>query len=277
MDSYGRDRRERRRSVRISREDQDRFACSESEPGGGSRARGRFAVEIAPVDVPGDKRGNHQTLRAGRIHSPRHVAGHAGQAQTGVSSRWLCDGGQLIRGSTTVQRRCSLPRSTPCRALGLQPIARVVATAVAGVEPRIMGMGPVPASRLALAKAKLTLDAIDVLELNEAFAAQSVACLRELGVREDRTQVNPNGGAIALGHPLGMSGTRIDPVRGPRAASDQRPLRARDYVHWRGTRHGHDHRTRLSCAVANIFEFDGVRPVVHDRRSCTPTPRSSAT
>jgi acetyl-CoA acyltransferase len=91
----------------------------------------------------------------------------------------------------------------------LKPAARIVASAVAGVEPRLMGMGPVPATRKALALAGLTLDEIDVIELNEAFAAQSLACLRELGLADDDERVNPNGGAIALGHPLGMSGARL--------------------------------------------------------------------
>ena len=91
----------------------------------------------------------------------------------------------------------------------LKPAARIVASAVAGVEPRLMGMGPVPASRKALAQAGLSLDDMDVIELNEAFAAQSLACLRELGIADDDSRVNPNGGAIALGHPLGMSGARL--------------------------------------------------------------------
>jgi acetyl-CoA acetyltransferase family protein len=93
--------------------------------------------------------------------------------------------------------------------VGATPLTRVVASAVAGVEPRIMGMGPVPSTRQALARAGLTLDQMDVIELNEAFAAQSLACLRELGLADDDPRVNPNGGAIALGHPLGMSGARL--------------------------------------------------------------------
>jgi acetyl-CoA acyltransferase len=93
--------------------------------------------------------------------------------------------------------------------LGATPLARIVASAVAGVEPRIMGMGPVPSSRKVLEHARLTLDQMDVIELNEAFAAQSLACLRELGIADDDPRVNPNGGAIALGHPLGMSGARL--------------------------------------------------------------------
>jgi len=92
---------------------------------------------------------------------------------------------------------------------GFKPIARILASAVAGVEPRLMGMGPVPSSRKALGLAGLSLGDMDVIELNEAFAAQSLACLRELGVADDDPRVNPNGGAIALGHPLGMSGARL--------------------------------------------------------------------
>ena len=92
---------------------------------------------------------------------------------------------------------------------GLAPLARIVASAAAGVEPRIMGIGPVPATRLVMERSGLTVDEMDVIELNEAFAAQSLACLRELGVADDDPRVNPNGGAIALGHPLGMSGARL--------------------------------------------------------------------
>jgi acetyl-CoA acetyltransferase family protein len=95
------------------------------------------------------------------------------------------------------------------REYGLEPLARIVATGVAGVEPRTMGMGPVPASRKALEAAGIALDDIDVIELNEAFAAQALACVRELGLQDDDPRLNPNGGAIALGHPLGMSGARL--------------------------------------------------------------------
>ena len=92
---------------------------------------------------------------------------------------------------------------------GLKPIARIVASATAGVAPRVMGIGPVPASQNALTKAGLTIDDMDVIEINEAFAAQALACLRALGIADDAPHVNPNGGAIALGHPLGMSGARL--------------------------------------------------------------------
>ena len=92
---------------------------------------------------------------------------------------------------------------------GLSPATRIVAFAAAGVEPRIMGIGPVPATRLVMQRSGLTVDEMDVIELNEAFAAQSLACLRELGIADDDPRVNPNGGAIAIGHPLGMSGARL--------------------------------------------------------------------
>lgn len=102
-----------------------------------------------------------------------------------------------------------LASEASARANGLTPRARVVAMASAGVAPRIMGFGPAPAVRKVLAKAGLTLDQMDVIELNEAFAAQSLAVLRDLGLKDDEERVNPNGGAIALGHPLGMSGARL--------------------------------------------------------------------
>ena len=125
-----------------------------------------------------------------------------------------------------------------------KPLARIVATAVAGVEPRIMGMGPVPASRKALEQRGLTLDEMDVIELNEAFAAQSLACLRELGVADDDPRVNPNGGAIALGHPLGMSRRAAAAHGGARARGARRALRAGDDVHRRRAGHGDDDRAR---------------------------------
>jgi acetyl-CoA acetyltransferase family protein len=125
---------------------------------------------------------------------------HDGQGSvTAGNASGLNDGAAavLLAGDPAVRRH------------GLTPVARVVASAAAGVEPRIMGMGPVPATRLVLERAGLSIDQMDVIELNEAFAAQGLACLRDLGVADDDARVNPNGGAIALGHPLGMSGARL--------------------------------------------------------------------
>ena len=124
------------------------------------------------------------------------------------------------------------------RELGLRPMARVVSTAVAGVDPAIMGIGPVPATRKALERAGIGVDDLDLIELNEAFASQSLVCIDELGL--DPAKVNVNGGAIALGHPLGMSGGRLITMLDPRAAPDGRPLRPRHDVHRRrpGDRHG---------------------------------------
>ena len=108
-------------------------------------------------------------------------------------------------------------------------MARVVSTAVAGVDPAVMGVGPVPATRKALERAGIGVDDLDLVELNEAFASQSLVCIDELGL--DPAKVNVNGGAIALGHPLGMSGGRLDHDAHPRAAPDRRPLRPRHDVH----------------------------------------------
>ena len=190
----------------ISREDQDEFACNSQMKAAASRKRGRFEREIAPVTIPHRKETklvsedefirpdtNLETL------AKLKPAFRAGGSVTAGNSSGINDGSValLVASEDAVTR------------YGLEPMARIVSSAAAGVEPRIMGMGPVPSSRKALEKARLTLDQIDVIELNEAFAAQSLACLRELGIADDDARVNPNGGAIALGHPLGMSGARL--------------------------------------------------------------------
>jgi len=193
---------------KVSREDQDRFACTTQAKAASARARGRLAIEIAPVDVPGDKRGEVRRFEHDEFIRPDTTteklsklkpAFRAGGSVTAGNASGINDGAAalLVASDRAVTE------------MGLAPIARVVATAVAGVEPRTMGMGPVPATRQVLARAKLSLDGIDVIELNEAFAAQVLASLRELGVADDDPRVNPNGGAIALGHPLGMSGARL--------------------------------------------------------------------
>jgi 3-oxoadipyl-CoA thiolase len=193
----------------VSREDQDAFAVRSQQKAAAARASGRLAREIAPVEIPA-KRGATVTVTDDEFLRPdtsmetlsklRPAFRTDGQGSvTAGNSSGLNDGAAalLIASGAAVQE------------LGLQPRARVVAAAAAGVEPRIMGIGPVPATRLVLQRAGLTLEQMDVIELNEAFAAQSLACVRELGLADDDARVNPNGGAIALGHPLGMSGARL--------------------------------------------------------------------
>ena len=195
---------------KITRGDQDAFALRSQQKAAEARATGRLAREIVAVEIPQRKGGGDpkcfdqdeflrpdSTLEILAKLKPAFRA--SGGSVTAGNSSGLNDGAAalLIASEAGVKR------------LGATPLARVVATAVAGVEPRIMGMGPVPSTRKVLAQAKLDLAAMDVIELNEAFAAQSLACLRELGLRDDDPRVNPNGGAIALGHPLGMSGARL--------------------------------------------------------------------
>jgi 3-oxoadipyl-CoA thiolase len=193
----------------VSREDQDAFALRSQQKAAGARSAGRHAEEITPVSVPQRKgpaveAAEDEFLRPNTTMEtlaklkPAFRTDGKGSVTAGNSSG-LNDGAAALL----------LASEQGAREHGLTPVARVVASAAAGVEPRVMGMGPVPATRLVLERAGLTLDRVDVIELNEAFAAQGLACLRELGVADDDARVNPNGGAIALGHPLGMSGARL--------------------------------------------------------------------
>ncbi|MFN5598691.1 MAG: 3-oxoadipyl-CoA thiolase [Gemmatimonas sp.] len=193
----------------VSRADQDAFAVRSQQKAAAARSAGRLAEEIVPVAIP-QKKGDPVLVQHDEFLRPdttmdtlaklKPAFRHDGQGSvTAGNASGLNDGAAavLLAGDPAVRRH------------GLTPVARVVASAAAGVEPRIMGMGPVPATRLVLERAGLTLDQMDVIELNEAFAAQDLACLRDLGVADDDARVNPNGGAIALGHPLGMSGARL--------------------------------------------------------------------
>ena len=193
----------------ISRADQDAFALWSQQKAAAARDVGRLAEEIVPVSMP-QKKGEPKmassdefiradsTLEGLARLKPAFRTDGKGSVTAGNASG-LNDGAAALF-------VCSEPGA---RKHGLTPMARIVSTAVAGVEPRTMGIGPVPASLKALARAGLTIDQLDVIELNEAFAAQALASLRALGVRDDDPRVNPNGGAIALGHPLGMSGARL--------------------------------------------------------------------
>jgi 3-oxoadipyl-CoA thiolase len=191
----------------ITREDQDLYACRSQQKAASARERGRFVREITPVDVPAGRKG---TVRVEQDEFIRPDTTLEGLAKLKPAFR---QGGSVTAGNASGLNdgACALLVASEemVKELGAEPLARVVSTAVAGVEPRVMGLGPVPASREALRKAKLSLDDMALIELNEAFAAQVLGCLRELGVADDDARVNPNGGAIALGHPLGMSGARL--------------------------------------------------------------------
>ena len=207
----------------VSRADQDAFALRSQQRAGRARAEGRIDAHVIPVEVPGGKAG---PVRVERDEHPRPdttletlaklrpivrpdgtvTAGNASGVNDGAAA-------MIVASSEAVER------------YGLSPLARVLGMASAGVPPRIMGIGPVPAVRKLTERLGMKVSDFDVIEFNEAFASQALACLRQLGLPDEAEHVNPNGGAIALGHPLGMSGARI--------ASDV----VRE-VHRRGARYG---------------------------------------
>jgi acetyl-CoA acetyltransferase family protein len=190
----------------ISRDDQDQFALESQQRTANAIATGRFTDELVPVVVPGKKgqttsveRDEHPRpeMTIETLHALRPAFVRENGSVTAGSSSGINDGAAAVL----------LMSEERARSEGRTPLARVVTSAVAGVSPEVMGIGPVPAVRKALGRAGLEMDQIDLIELNEAFAAQALACIRELGISTDR--VNVNGGAIALGHPLGASGARI--------------------------------------------------------------------
>jgi len=190
----------------ISREDQDRFALRSQERALKAQANGRLAREIAAVTITPakgdpivvDKDEHPRATSIEQLAKLRPIAREGGTVTAGNASG-VNDGAcaVLVAGEAAVKK------------YGLTPIARVVGGAVAGVAPRIMGIGPAPATQKLLERLGLKVTALDIIELNEAFAAQGLAVLRQLGLPDDGEHVNPNGGAIALGHPLGMSGARL--------------------------------------------------------------------
>jgi 3-oxoadipyl-CoA thiolase len=192
---------------RISREDQDAFALRSQQRAAVAIAAGRLEREIVPVSIA-RRRGDPLTV--GRDEHPRPEVTLDALAKLPAPFR---KGGSVTAGNASGVNdgACALvvASEAAARRHGLEPLARVVAMATAGVPPRVMGIGPVPASRKALQLAGLDLDRIDLVELNEAFASQALACLRQLGLPDDAERVNPDGGAIALGHPLGASGARL--------------------------------------------------------------------
>ncbi|MGH9476517.1 MAG: 3-oxoadipyl-CoA thiolase [Terriglobales bacterium] len=191
----------------ISREDQDKFAYATQMKWKRAQASGFFSREVAPVPVP-QRKGPPLVMDTDEHPRPDTTLEALGKLKPIVRP-----GGTITAGNASGVNdgAVALLVASPGAAqrFGLQPLARLVASAVAGVEPRIMGMGPAPAARKVLARAGLKLEQMDVIELNEAFASQALAVLRELRLADDDPRVNPNGGAIAIGHPLGASGGRL--------------------------------------------------------------------
>jgi acetyl-CoA acetyltransferase family protein len=192
---------------KIDRASQDKFSAWSQEKAAKAIQSGRFAEEIIPVSIP-QKKKDPIVFQQDEFARPETTLDTLGGLRpafkkdgtvTAGNASGLNDGAAalLIASGQAVEKH------------NLKPLAKIISGAIAGVEPRIMGIGPVYASKKALERAGLTLDQMDILELNEAFAAQVLACTRELGLEDNDPRINPNGGAIALGHPLGMSGARI--------------------------------------------------------------------
>ncbi len=192
---------------KISRADQDKFACWSQQKAARAQAAGRLGLEIAPLEISIRKKGSVEIANDEFIKPDATVevlaklrpAFRKDGTVTAGNASGLNDGAAALL----------LASENGLKTHPIQPLARIVSAAVVGVEPRIMGIGPVEASRQAMKKAGIGLSDLSVIELNEAFAAQVLACTRQLGLADDDPRINPNGGAIALGHPLGMSGTRL--------------------------------------------------------------------
>ena len=189
----------------VTREEQDAFALASQQKACAAWAAGRFADEVVPVEVEGRK-GSVTIIDRDEHPRPDTTLEALAKLQPAFQSDGTVTAGNAS-GINDGAAALLVVEADRARGLDLVPIARIVATGVAGVEPDLMGMGPVPASRKALVRAGITADDIDLSEINEAFAAQAIPCVRELGLDPER--VNVNGGAIAIGHPLGCSGARI--------------------------------------------------------------------
>lgn len=207
VDSMGETAENVAERYKVSREDQDAFAVRSQQKATASRQAGRFIEEIAPISIA---KGKNDTVvfdqdeyikpnTSLEILAKLRAAFREGGSVTAGNASGINDGAAAIL----------LASENGLKKSNLNPIARYVSSAVSGVEPAIMGMGPVLAAQRALEKAGLNFNDISVIELNEAFAAQGLACIREWGLADDDARINPNGGAIALGHPLGMSGARL--------------------------------------------------------------------
>ncbi len=193
------------RAFSISREDQDQFALWSQRKAAGAQADGRLAEEITPVRIP-QRKGDAVVID--QDEHPRSTS-----LEKLAALRALFEGGTITAGNASGINDASaallLASESAVTKHELEPKVRILGTAVAGVPPRIMGIGPVPATQKLLKRLGLTLDDMDIMEFNEAFAAQVLTCTRQLGLADNDARINPQGGAIALGHPLGMSGSRL--------------------------------------------------------------------
>lgn len=192
----------------ISREDQDKFAYWSQMKATKAQQSGRLAEEIVAVTIPQRKK-DPIIFAQDEFIKPTTSLEILGK----LAPAFRKEGGSVTAGNASGLNDGAaamlIASEEAAKQYNLQPMARIVASAIAGVEPRIMGIGPVYATEKALKRAGLTLDQMDIIEINEAFAAQSLACTRKMGLADDDARINPNGGAIALGHPLGMTGSRI--------------------------------------------------------------------
>ena len=193
---------------KITREEQDEFALNSQMKATKAQESGRLAEEISDIVIP-QRKGDPILVNKDEFIKPNSNLEILGK----LKPAFVKENGTVTAGNASGLNDGAaamiIASGDAVKNYGLKPLAKIVCSAVVGVEPRIMGIGPVDATKLALKRAGLTLDQIDIIELNEAFAAQSIACLKELGIANDDARVNVNGGAIALGHPLGMSGSRI--------------------------------------------------------------------
>lgn len=194
------------KKLSIGRDESDQFACASQERYAKARSAGFYQDELHAVEIPGRK---GAIIRVTEDEHPRPDT----TLERLTSLRPLVEGGVVTAGNASGINDGAVALIVGSRhagdRVGAMPLARIVSSGVIGVEPRVMGLGPVPASRKALTRAGLTLADMDVIEINEAFAVQVLGCLRRLGLEADDTRLNPNGGAIALGHPLGASGARL--------------------------------------------------------------------
>ncbi|UOE41996.1 acetyl-CoA C-acyltransferase [Chryseobacterium suipulveris] len=193
---------------KISREEQDEFALNSQMKAKKAQESGRLAEEISDIVIP-QRKGEPIVVNQDEFIKPNTSMEVLGK----LRAAFVKENGTVTAGNASGLNDGAaaviIASDEAVKNYNLKPLAKIVTSAVTGTEPRIMGIGPVEATKLALKRANLTLEDIEIIELNEAFAAQSIACLKELGIANDDPRVNVNGGAIALGHPLGMSGTRI--------------------------------------------------------------------